>query len=106
MACVYVVLTMIIVGISVVNATKLVGTQTPVEVEENASERKLSPDTTRERRRPNLMSHILQAAGIDPEVDGMSLTQGEDCARVCYEYDVPLICHFKIVLEHYHTMGP
>lgn len=54
----------------------------------------------------NIISQMLKHAGIEITSDEMKLMPGSDCARICYEFDLPLICHFQFYLENYHTMGP
>lgn len=62
--------------------------------------------TMRDQRHTNLMLHVIADAGIDADELGLGLTRGDECARVCIKGDLPKLCKFEFMLEHYHSMGP
>lgn len=102
------ILLVLIGGAFCTEGKNLVGPKKTVEIVQNKNDNFYYNQTAtmRERRHTNLILHVLENAGIDPDAGELRLTPGAECARVCHDNESPMICKFEFILEHYHTMGP
>lgn len=101
------ILLVMIGGTIYVDGKNLAGPKKVVEIMQNIDDSNYYQGATMgDQRHTNLMLHVMEHAGIDADELGMRLTRGDECARVCIKGDLPKICKFEFILEHYHSMGP